>query len=155
MSKSLIIFCLKRLLIKHAFILGHGLNFLANGSKFCITLSPPRTSLPVTDRSIKFSISTDFYFHSLLGVNSWQAAEKYGIESDLFGVFNMESGESVSTLEKIAEIPKESIESRETSAEFNNIQDGGHVVSSVVATTLQQNPLGFFVTPASVAQVGK
>lgn len=65
----------------------------------------------------------------------------------------MESGESASTLERIAEIPKESIESRETAAEFNNIQDGGHVVSSVVATTLQQNPLGLFVTPASVAQV--
>lgn len=67
----------------------------------------------------------------------------------------MESGESVSTLERIAEISKESTESRQTSADFNNIQDGGHVVSSVVATTLQQNPLGLFVTPASVAQVGK
>lgn len=65
----------------------------------------------------------------------------------------MESGEGASTLERIAEIPKESIESRQTSADFNNIQDGGHV--PVVATTLQQNPLGLFVTPASVAQVGK
>lgn len=131
------------------------MNFLTDGSKFCITVSPPKTLPPVTDRSLKFSISTDFYFHSLLGVNSWQAAEKYGTERDLFGVFNMESGESASTLERIPEIPKESIESRETSVEFNNIQDGGHVVSSVVPTTLQQNPLGLFVTPASVAQVGK
>ena len=67
----------------------------------------------------------------------------------------METSDSTSTLERLAEISKESIESRETSAEFNNIQDGGQVVSSVVATTLQQNPLGLFVTPASVAQVGK
>lgn len=131
------------------------LNFLTDGSKFCNTVSPSTASLPVTDRLSKFSISRDFYFHSLLGVNSWQAAWKYGSERDLFGVFNMESGESASALERIAEIPKESIESRETAAEFNNIQDGGHVVSSVVATTLQQNPLGLFVTPASVAQVGK
>lgn len=80
---------------------------------------------------------------------------KYGFESDLFGDFNMETSESTSTLERLAEIPKESIESRENSAEFNNIQDGGHVVSSVVATSVQQNPLGFFVTPASVTQVGK
>lgn len=122
---------------------------------FCILVSLPTTSLAVTDRSIKFSISRDFYFHSWFGVNSWQTAEKYGFERDLFSVFNMETGEITSTLERIAEIPKESIESRETSAEFNNIQDGGHVVSSVVATTLQQNPLGLFVTPASVAQVGK
>lgn len=85
---------------------------------------------------------------------SWQA-EKYEFERDLFGVFIMETVESSSTVERVAEIPKESNEGRETTADFNNIQDGGHVVSSVVATTLQQNPLGLLVPPASVAQIGK
>lgn len=66
----------------------------------------------------------------------------------------METAESSSTVERVSENPKDSNDGRETSAEFNNIQDGGHVVSSVVATTVQQNPLGLLVPTASVAQVG-
>lgn len=64
----------------------------------------------------------------------------------------MASVEGSSSLERAADIPKDSNETRETSAEFNiNIQDGGHVVSS----SLQQNPVGLVVPTASVTQVGE
>lgn len=67
----------------------------------------------------------------------------------------MEAVESSSTVERVAEISKDTSEGRETSADFNNIQDGGHVASSLSGTTLQQNPLGLVVPSTSIAQVGR
>lgn len=65
----------------------------------------------------------------------------------------MATVENSSSLEKTADVSKESNnESRETLAEFNNVQDGGHVVSS---SSLQQNPLGVLVPTAPIAQVGE
>lgn len=68
----------------------------------------------------------------------------------------MATAESSSALENANDVPKESNnEGRESSAEFNNIQDGGHVASAVVTSSLQQNPLGLLIPTASAAQVGE
>ena len=68
----------------------------------------------------------------------------------------MATVDSSSTLEKSTDVPKElNNEGCETSAEFDNIQDGGHVVSSTSSSLLQQNSLGIFVPAASGPQVGK
>ena len=62
-----------------------------------------------------------------------------------------------SSVEKSTNVPKESNnEVRDAPADFNNIQDGGHVVSSVTASPLlQQNSVGIFVPVSSIPQVGK
>ena len=60
------------------------------------------------------------------------------------------------SVEKPSNVSKETNnEGRETSADINNIQDGGHVSSSVVPSLLQQNSLGIFVPTPSLPPVGK
>lgn len=67
----------------------------------------------------------------------------------------MASVESSSTLERAPEIPKDSNDNREASVEINNIQNGGHVVSSVITTPIQQNPVTLLLPSAPATQVGK
>ena len=67
----------------------------------------------------------------------------------------MASVESSTTLETIPEIPKNSNDNRETSAAINNIQNGGHVVSSVTTTPTQQNPITLLLPTVPATQVGK
>lgn len=59
-----------------------------------------------------------------------------------------------SSVEKPSNVSKESNNGgRETSADINNIQDGGHVSSG--PSLLQQNALGIFVPAPSLPPVGK
>ena len=59
-------------------------------------------------------------------------------------------------VEKPSNVSKESNnEGPETSADINNIQDGGQFSSSVVPSLLQQNSLGIFVPTPSLPPVGK
>lgn len=67
----------------------------------------------------------------------------------------MASVESSTTLETIPEIPKNSNDNREASAVINNIQNGGHVVSSVTTTPTQQNPITLLLPTVPATQVGK
>ena len=67
----------------------------------------------------------------------------------------MASVESSTTLETIPEIPKNSNDNREASAAVNNIQNGGHVVSSVTTTATQQNPITLLLPTVPATQVGK
>lgn len=80
---------------------------------------------------------------------------KDGFEHDLYA-FSMAAIENSSTLEKTTDAQKQSNNTgRAASAEFNNIQDGGHVVSSNPTSSLQQNSLGVHVPTITVAQVGE
>lgn len=83
------------------------------------------------------------------------ADQKYGFERYLFWIVNMASVESSTTLETIPEIPKNSNDNREASAAINNIQNGGHVVSSVTTTPTQQNPITLLLPTVPATQVGK
>lgn len=67
----------------------------------------------------------------------------------------MASVESSTTLETIPEIPKNSNDNREASSAINNIQNGGHVVSSVTTTPTQQNPITLLLPTVPATQVGK
>lgn len=59
-----------------------------------------------------------------------------------------------SSVEKPSNVSKESNNGgRETSADIDNIQDGGHVSSG--PSLLQQNALGIFVPAPSLPPVGK
>ena len=69
----------------------------------------------------------------------------------------MATVENSSTLEKTTDAPKQTNNTgRASSAEFNNIQDGGLAVSSInPSSSLQQNSTGVHVPAITVAQVGE
>ena len=68
----------------------------------------------------------------------------------------MTTVENTSSLEKTTDAPNESnTNGRSTSAEFSNIQDGGHAESSIATSSLQQNSVGVLVPSVTVAQVGE
>lgn len=106
-------------------------------------------------RSIKTSIrQTSIFLFSFSSISWLVRSGKDGFREKLFDPFGMATVDSSSTLDKPTVAPKElNNEGRETSAELNNIQDGGHVVSSASTSLLQQNSLGIFVPASSVPQV--
>ena len=108
-------------------------------------------------RSIKTSIrQTSIFLFSFSSISWLVRSGKDGFREKLFDPFGMATVDSSSTLDKPTVALKElNNEGRETSAELNNIQDGGHVVSSASTSLLQQNSLGIFVPASSVPQVGE
>lgn len=95
-------------------------------------------------------------FIFFLSISWLKRIRKDEFEHEFIYVFSMTTVENTQSLEKTTDVPKESnTNGRSTSAEFNNIQDGGHVESSILTSSLQPNSVGALDPSVTAAQVGE